>query len=142
LVAGRCPFVDLEHRRWASEVILALARAWCLRPLSLICMSPPPSNKLKAGPPLDLDLEALAGSSSFPSSIQARASTSPLAGRGGKGMGSRSAPASFVGGVRGRFRGRAVAQVCHLAGKRASANCSPGANDAFLSCCEMCVFSC
>jgi hypothetical protein len=74
-----------------------VAWAWCLWPLCQLFRSPPSSNNLKAGFPLDLDLEDPTGSSSFPRLYKARSSTSPLAGRGGEGMESGSGPAFLVG---------------------------------------------
>jgi hypothetical protein len=44
--------------------------------------------------------------------------------------------------LRRRARGCAVAQVCHLTGKRAGATCSPGVDDACLTCSNVCGSSC
>jgi hypothetical protein len=42
----------------------------------------------------------------------------------------------LFGCMRGRIRGCDVTQMCHLVGKRADANCSPGADGAHLSFCS------
>jgi hypothetical protein len=91
--SGDVPFVVCEGLVMS---IWELVWAWCLWPLCQICMLSPPPNKLRVGSALDLDLVSPVGSSSSPLSSSARASASPLAGRGGEAKGSGLAPAFFL----------------------------------------------